>query len=196
MFREWVTRHGRIFGFTEANVLMLISWEGLFAASNYTAEELAHATDTLSLKPPAFAKDHLAAIREAITSRRAATARKADEVDNWQCDDCHGSGFICVPMHFKGEDWIPYAAGGCAAHYHTLAVLCHCFRGTSKVQKELKSMTFADYNARNPSWRRQLADRENEQREAAALVPASDSWTKLIDRMTATMKAKREEERR
>ncbi len=204
-FLEWAEHHSTIFGFAEIDSKMILSWEGLFAASNFTIDELNEATKTLARNPPAWPRDHLKAIQDAIKNQRQIVARHDDEVDDWNCSDCHGAGRIVVPHldGIEGEDWRPQNVGA-GPQYYTQAVACHCARGQKDYHtlpkggkiKNHALMTFTSYEQSNPSWRRQLADRENEQREAAALVPASDSWTKLIDRMTATMKAKRAEEQR
>ncbi len=202
-FSTWAKRHCTVFAFDKEKSASVISWEGLFAAANYTPDELNEATDWIALNAPGLKPwEHLAAIQDRI--KRCRSVANEVKVDNWKCDDCQGTGRIVVPQleGVRGEEWLPRDVGA-GPQYYTCAVRCHCERGKQdfstlpRGKKESEGMmTFATYNTANPSWRRQIADREHEQREATALVPASDSWTKLIDRMTATMKAKRAEERR
>ncbi len=200
-FREWAQRHARIFCLDDKTINSVLSWEGLFAAANYLPDELNDATDWIAANAAGIKPwEHLAAIQDRIKRCRAVSNEV--KVDNWNCNDCHGTGRIVVPQleNVRGEDWLPRDVGA-GPQYYTCAVRCHCKRGEQDfstlprgLKKSESMMTFATYDLANPAWRRQLADREQEQREAAALVTASDAWTKLIDRMTATMKAKRAEE--
>ncbi len=202
-FSEWARRHCVVFAFDEAKVNTVLSWEGLFAAANYGPEELNEATDWIAVNAPGLKPwDHLAAIQDRIKTCRAVSSDV--KVDNWKCEDCRGTGRIVVPLleSVRGEDWLPRDVGG-GAQYYTCAVRCHCERGKQDfttiprgLKKSESLMSFSVYDAANPSWRRQIADREHEQREAAALTPADAEWTAIIDRLTATMKAKREEEGR
>ena len=203
-FSEWAQRHAKIFGFTEADYSMVLAWEGLFAAANYSPEDLADATDWLATNaPPAWPRDHLKAIQDRIRSCRAIVARSQDEVADWECKDCGGSGRVTVPHldSVKGEDWLPRDVGA-GPQYYTCAVRCHCWRGINgrftvagrKHKQQQDMMHFGVYEQRNPNWRRQLADREHEKREEAALLPVDPKWAAMVDRLTASMKAKRAEE--
>lgn len=202
-FSRWAERHATVFTFDREKSASVLSWEGLFAAANYTPDELTDATDWIATNAAGIKPwEHLAAIQDRIKRCRAVS--NEIKVDDWKCDDCHGAGRIVVPQleSVRGEDWRPRDVGA-GPQYYTCAVRCHCKRGEldySTLPRGLKAsegmMTFATYNMANPYWRRQLADRAHEQREAAALVPVDPTWQATMDKLIATAKAKRVEEHR
>ncbi len=195
-FSEWAERHAKIFGFNESDYEMLLAWDGLFAAANYSPEDLTDATDWLALHaPPAWPRDHLKAIQDRIRSQRAALMQRNDEVDTWDCPDCFGAGRIEVPHleSVRGEEWLPRDVGT-GPHYYTQACCCHCARGLKgftahpRGGDKVSMISFTQYQIRNPAWRRQMADRELEKREEAALTPVDPKWQSTVDRILASMK--------
>lgn len=163
----WVKFYAPCFGLMgDSDAAMFAAWREVFEASGYTAEELHEAAKEIAKSPPRFRIDHLARIQSRIRERRFALRMQQEQrheamPGRERCEICEGVGWVVVPhIRFVADgEWI--------APWPTMAVACQCFKGQAIVTKARDAgiekyipMALGWYEGRNPSWFRQLNQRE------------------------------------
>jgi hypothetical protein len=198
---DWVQSHSRIFGFNDANILMLDAWR--FVLGNNTVEELRTATKTLAGgNHPSFPKEHLGAITGVLRERRAVEYRREFEDVERQgtCETCGSSGFVSVP-HLKGivnGEWRAVRATRHRSSYYTQTVLCTCALGKWKRDRLGKTksgemrvmMELNAYAMNNPRWREQMAEHSRRllANASAMRTPAETAeWRRDVERLMASI---------
>ncbi len=180
-YTDWANRHCSIFGLLKNEELMMVlSWEDVFAVLLITPTELTDATNFMATNPPKYRTEHLTLIQERIISererKRGIEERKrlddlAKEHDNGECVLCFNSGFVSVPHvnSVKDFEWV--------YPFYSCVVACSCWKGrdvhqrsefhaneynaknTSKphIPKRNAMMTISQYEQLNGDWKLQLA---------------------------------------
>lgn len=152
---------------------MVLAWE---PALPYGLSELESATDWLMRNPQAFDKHrakserYLDGIHRAVLEGRSIEARdrtQAGEKRDWgKCSRCDSTGHVTVPnlADVIDGEWRPCRMARSGPAYYTYAVACECGLGRwMNARRKKPLLTIAAYEARNPSWRTHLEDREAEQ---------------------------------
>ncbi len=199
-YATWAQRHGRLFGFTEADIATLMNWFEILAC--YNPEYLDEASNRLARQEyPSFARDHLKAIlpilRELEGRRLQEQARVTRTDDRGTCVKCGETGWICDLPNLRdlsGQEW---------RGRYTMAVCCPCQKGMAIITgwKDEKGrprpITWEQYEAANPLWFvQQSLYKQRKQAEAQALrdaEPKSDKELQIgsaLDAVLERLKAK------
>lgn len=192
-YSAWASDHQAMFGMSgnDAEAQMFKAWFRLFVTDGYTERELRAATDTIARleQQPEWRGEHLAAIQRAVREsrrrrRETAASTYRDTRAPSQCEACDDVGMVAgLPQLFEVRDglWVGHA---------TCAVLCRCHAGQrigaafasrewpSDRLRERACFSIVEYEAVNPHWREQLADRRAlliAQRMATEATRAADS---------------------
>jgi hypothetical protein len=194
-FQAWAGEHCRVFGLSVEESGTVLSWEPYFVASGFHKDDLADTTAHFAKIPGELARlgkpakylgktsVHLAAIEAYIreqTARRLGEESSRFAAEHGTCLVCYGTGFVSVP-HLAGISngrWVGAKAGGLAPQFYTQAVACSCALGRWKADKQgqrrggevRRIMTLEAYEHQNPDWKRQLAAREEAQREKVRVL--------------------------
>lgn len=181
---DWVKFHGDLFRWDAApDVAMMNAWRAAFEARGFTADELKTASMHLAQAgPPKWRDQFLEALLSRISSARLARMRHKQEqlasARDARCTICSDVGLVIVPHPrcvFDGEWSYPW---------YSCVVACNCEAGRIKARSHEEVMVLAreakrkdrlivpprmwtieEYEARNPGWLEQSAERKRK-REA------------------------------
>lgn len=150
-YEDWARHHALVFSLTTAeDAKMLLAWGDLFAASNFSPDELTQATDWLAMNsPPRFRTEHLKALQDRVRQSRQRTIINPPEDDRGSCTLCFGAGLIPVPNP-KSLD---------TGNWTTQAVACGCALGHWFAQHG-NHRTLSDYERQCPQWRTDVKQHE------------------------------------
>lgn len=144
----WSDLHARLFGCQSENWRLTYGvWGNLFESEGRTNDQLTRAIIRVAQRPeiPAFASNHLQAIREELanldTAARAEVKRTESSALRPVCETCRGIGWVLgLPELADVEDGRWVAKNG--VHYET-SVVCQCSTG-QRIGSAIKTLWDAE----------------------------------------------------
>lgn len=196
---EWAEAHATLFPVyrsREDGMHTLAAWSNVFHRIGVTPAAMGEASyDLAAADVPSWPDDQLKFLRGKALAWAARSGGRPKDVPAEGppgCKLCHGSGMVSVPQ--------PRAVARLAP-WSTVAVTCRCPLGLfiaddqrrrwPNLPRPLEPMTtLREYEDWYPNWRNDLIAYEDGLRDWSAALAISESFGKIVGRITAAAKAR------